>query len=274
MANVVQSTKAIAGSRYKAVNVASVAVMTTGDDAVRWGDDELPVILGCNNIATGSGHPYNPRGRRGAGGDDEARAAAEFGLTLRTALVQLTDIRAQNLDVRVARFAPSENLTYAMFCGGGIAWADAAMKRGEYAVGPAPPGAWPDLSGLWCHFEEFRSMRGLILSVLVLPCPGVAPAVFRTLTEEVVALIERSPERRARPLPPGGPRIRWPPQGALSWKPAWRPATAGCAPSARAVADFAVFRGDVVPALRIGKIIPKPICTIMAIPVKHNATII
>lgn len=38
----------------------------------------------------------------------------------------------------VAGYAVSENLTYAMFSGGGIAWPDAAMKRGEYAVTAAP----------------------------------------------------------------------------------------------------------------------------------------
>ena len=60
-------------------------------------------------------------------------------------MVPVADIRAQGLDVRVARYAPSENISIAMFSGGGIAWADAAMKRGEIAVPPAPPGAHPDL---------------------------------------------------------------------------------------------------------------------------------
>ena len=88
-------------------------------------------------------------------------------------MVPVDDIRAQGLDVRVARYAPSENISIAMFSGGGIAFADAAMKRGEIAVPPAPPGAHPDLSGLSCRYEEIPASRGLVLSLVVAPAPGV-----------------------------------------------------------------------------------------------------
>jgi hypothetical protein len=54
--------------------------------------------------------------------------------------------------------------------------------------------------------------RGLILSVLVLPVEGADPAAFRQLIEDVVALVERSPDS-GRPVPPGGPPLRWPPAG-------------------------------------------------------------
>ncbi|HBY28862.1 MAG TPA: adenylate cyclase, partial [Bradyrhizobium sp.] len=78
---------------------------------------------------------------------------------LRVALVPMSAIRAAGFDVRVARFGPSANLSYAMFSGGGLAYADAAMKRGEFAVDPAPPGTQPDLSGLSCRFEVMPSAR-------------------------------------------------------------------------------------------------------------------
>src|SRR4029077_214045 len=98
------------------------------------------------------------------------------------------------------------NLSYAMFSGGGLAWADAAVKRGEFAVTPAPAGTWPDLNGLSCRFQEFRAERGLILSVLVLPAPGADPAAFRALTEAIVALVENSPDA-GRPIPARGPQM-------------------------------------------------------------------
>jgi hypothetical protein len=112
----------------------------------------------------------------------------------------------------VARFGPSLNLSYAMFSGGGLGWAEAAMKRGEFAVPAAPPGTQPDLSGLSCRFEEMPAMRGLILSVMVLPAPGADPAAYRRLIEDIVTLVERSPDQ-GRPVPPGGPPLRWPPAG-------------------------------------------------------------
>ena len=121
-------------------------------------------------------------------------------------------MRAQGLDVRVARFGPSANLSYAMFSGGGLGWADAAMKRGEFAVPAAAPGTQPDLSGLSCRFEEIPSTRGLILSVLVVPASDADPRAFRKVIEDIIRLVEQSPDA-GRPVPPGGPPLRWPPAG-------------------------------------------------------------
>jgi Protein of unknown function (DUF3095) len=131
---------------------------------------------------------------------------------MRVALVSVAAIRAQGLDVRVARFGPSPNLSYAMFSGGGLGWAEAAMKRGEFAVPAAPSGTQPDLTGLSCRFEEMPSVRGVILSLLVVPASGADAAGFRKLIEDIVALVERSPDA-GRPVPPGGPALRWPPAG-------------------------------------------------------------
>jgi len=132
---------------------------------------------------------------------------------MRVALVPVAAVRAQGFDVRVARFGPSPNLSYAMFSGGGLGWAETAMKRGEFAVPAAAPGTQPDLTGLSCRFEEIPSVRGLILSVLVVPARGADPLAFRKLIEDVIALVERSPDA-GRPVPPGGPPLRWPPAGA------------------------------------------------------------
>ena len=133
-------------------------------------------------------------------------------LVMRVGLVPVKDIRAQGLDIRVARFGPSANLSYAMFSGGGLGWADAAMKRGEFAVPAADPGTQPDLSGLSCRFEEIPSTRGLILSVLVVPVGGADPLAFRKVIEDIIKLVEQSPDA-GRPVPPGGPPLRWPPAG-------------------------------------------------------------
>ena len=136
----------------------------------------------------------------------------DLDLQMRVALVPVRDIRAQGLDVRVARFGPSSNLSYAMFSGGGLGWADAAMKRGEFAVPAAEAGTQPDLSGLSCRFEEIPAARGLILSVLVVPTKGADPVAFRKVIEDVIDLVERSPDA-GRPVPSEGPPLRWPPAG-------------------------------------------------------------
>jgi hypothetical protein len=209
VADVVESTKAIAEKRYKAVNMAGAAVIASITNALE--GREFPFVFGGD----GASFAVSPRD---AGTAREALAATaawvdgELGLTLRVALIPIADIRKQDLDVRVARYGPSPNLSYAMFAGGGLAWADAAIKRGDFAVTPAPPGTWPDLTGLSCRFDEFRAARGLILSVMVLRAPGADPAAFRALTEGIVALVEGSPQA-GRPVPDGAPGMHWPPPG-------------------------------------------------------------
>src|SRR5271156_3953166 len=178
IADVVQSTKAIAEKRYKAVNMAGAAVIASVTNAL--GAREFPFVFGGDG-ASFAVSPGDAGKAREALAATAAWADGELGLTLRVALVPVAEIRRHGLDVRVARYGPSENLSYAMFSGGGLAWADTALKRGDFAIAPAPPGTWPDLTGLSCRFQEFRAARGLILSVLIIPAPGAEPAAFRAL---------------------------------------------------------------------------------------------
>jgi hypothetical protein len=209
VADIVESTKAIAALRYKAVNMAGAAVIASVTNALAGRD--FPFVFGGDGASFAVGPDDLDRAR-------EALAATatwvreDLDLVMRVALVPISTIRAQGLDVRVARFGPSANLSYAMFTGGGLGWADAAMKRGEFAVKPAPPGTQPDLSGLSCRFEVMPAARGLILSVLVVPAAKADPSAFRKVIEDIIHLVERSPDA-GRPVPAGGPPLKWPPQG-------------------------------------------------------------
>jgi Protein of unknown function (DUF3095) len=209
IADIVESTKAIAQARYKAVNMAGAAVIAAVTNALE--GREFPFVFGGDGASFAVAPDDLDRAR-------EALAATatwvkeDLELAMRVALVPVSAVRAQGLDVRVARFGPSPNLSYAMFSGGGLGWAEAAMKRGEFAVAAAPSGTQPDLSGLSCRFEEIPSTRGLILSVLVVAARGADPAAFRKVIEDVVALVERSPDA-GRPVPASGPPLKWPPAG-------------------------------------------------------------
>ena len=209
VADIVESTKAIANQRYKAVNMAGAAVIAAVTNALD--GREFPFVFGGDGASFAIAPDDFERAR-------EALAATaiwvkeDLDLVMRVALVPVKAVRAQRLDVRVARFGPSPNLSYAMFSGGGLGWAEAAMKRGEFAVPAAPAGTQPDLSGLSCRFEEIPSTRGLILSVLVVPADGASPLAFREAIEDVIGLVERSPDA-GRPVPPEGPPLRWPPAG-------------------------------------------------------------
>jgi hypothetical protein len=209
VADIVESTRAIAEARYKAVNMAGASVIAAITNALE--GREFPFVFGGDGASFAVSPDDLDRAR-------EALAATgiwveeSLDLVMRVALVPVAAIRAQGFDIRVARFGPSPNLSYAMFAGGGLNWAEAAMKRGEFAVAKAPPGTQPDLTGLSCRFEEIPSRHGLILSVLVVAARGADPLAFRNVIEDVVALVERSPDA-GRPVSSAGPPLRWPPAG-------------------------------------------------------------
>jgi hypothetical protein len=208
-ADVVQSTRAIAENRYKAVNMAGAAVIVAVTHALN--DREFPFVFG------GDGASFAVSAADAATAREALVATAawvrdDLELTLRIGMVPVSEIRAQGLDVRVARYAPSDHISIAMLAGGGIAWADAAMKRGAIALPPGTPGARPDLSGLSCRFEEIRSSRGTVLSLVVAPVPGADTGAFRAAVEAIARIVERTPEA-SRPVPGQRLRLTWPPQG-------------------------------------------------------------
>lgn len=208
LTDVVSSTRAIEDGRYKAVNTAGASVIAAVSNAL--GGRKFPFVFG------GDGASF------AVSGENEALARAalaataawtrdELDLELRVALVPVSAVKDQGLNVTVARFAPSKNVSYAMFSGGGLAWADRAMKQGRYAVPPAAPGTRPDLSGLSCRWNDIPASHGLILSLVVAPVTNGDPA-FRKLVEELLTELEHSTEV-ARPVPDNAPGVGWPPPG-------------------------------------------------------------
>src|SRR5262245_23899589 len=209
VADVVQSTQAIQQNRYKAVNMAGAAVIVAITNALKGHD--FPFVFGGDG-ASFAVSAHDAGAARQALAETATWVKEDLDLELRIGLTPIGAIRGHGLDVRVARYAPSENISIAMFSGGGIAWADAAMKRGEIAVPPAPPGAHPDLSGLSCRYEEIPASRGTVLSLVAAPAPGASGNAFRAAIKRIAEIVERTPDA-SRPVPGQHLRLRWPPQG-------------------------------------------------------------
>ena len=208
LTDVVHSTRAIEAGRYKAVNTAGASVIAAVTNAL--GGRAFPFVFGGDgaSLAVSSRDEGAVRAALAA---TAAWSRDELDLTLRAALIPVSVVREQGLDVRVARFAPSTNVSYAMFTGGGLAWADQALKSGHFAVGPAAPGVRPDLSGLSCRWNDIPAAHGVILSLVVAPVRQGDPA-FRRLVEGLLTELESSSEV-ARPVPANGPGVGWPPPG-------------------------------------------------------------
>ena len=175
LSDVVDSTEAIAAGRYKAVNMAGAAAISAVMNAL--GHRDFPFVFGGDGAAFAV-----PPEARAAAETALARTARwveeELGLTLRAALVPVEAVRREGREVRVARFAASQAVSYAMFSGQGLAWAEAEMKAGRFAVAPAPAGARPDLTGLSCRWTPIESRRGQIVSLLVAPAGAAEEAAF------------------------------------------------------------------------------------------------
>ena len=245
LSDIVRSTAAIAAGRYKVVNTAAAAVIAALSNALHGRD--FPFVFGGDGASFALPPEEAERGR------DALAATAAFvrddlDLTMRAALVPIAAIRAQSLDVRIARFAASPDVSYAMFTGGGLAWAEERMKAGDFALAPSPAGARPDLTGLSCRFDEIRAERGVILSLIAVPRRGGDPAAFDVLVADVLAMVEEGDA--ARPVPEGGPPPRWPPSGfglEVRASPLYRrsPTAASLWIGARTLMAHAIFKTGV-----------------------------
>lgn len=207
--DVVSSTAAIAEGRYKHVNLAGAAAISAAMNAL--GGAPFPFVFGGDGATLAVWDGAHERVA-----DALARTARwcedDLGLALRAAMVQVRAIRAAGHEVLIARFQAAPQATYAMFAGGGVVYATAAMKSGRYAIPPAPPGARPDLTGLSCRWTPIPARHGRIVSLLVQPRVGADPAGVARVLADVVGEVGRL-AGEGHPVPAEGPAFRWPPEG-------------------------------------------------------------
>jgi hypothetical protein len=201
VADIIDSTGAIAAGRYKSVNMAGASVISALLNGL--GQHDLPFVFGGDGamVAVPAGDFLRAT---------QALAAMrtwvdeELDLEIRAALVPVEEIRAAGLDVQVARFQVNPDVAYAMFSGGGAHWADAQMKLGRYGIDAAPAGTRPDLAGLSCRWEPIQSRHGQIVSIIAVPDGIGHEAEFQKLTTDIIALAAGQ-EREGHPIAAVGP---------------------------------------------------------------------
>lgn len=255
LCDIVRSTEAIEAGRYKVVNTAAASVIAAVANA-------LPQDLDFPFVFAGDGASFALPARYADLAREVLAATAawvrdDLALDMRVAMVTVAEVRRHGRDLRIARFAPSPDVSYAMFDGGGLAWAEGRMKAGDYAVEPAPRGVRPDLTGLSCRFDEIATRRGVVLSVIMVAGADGSAGAYQQLVGDILALAERDIEA-GRPVPENAPRVRWPPagfglealaarrQGESSWSARLRVAL-------HSLAGFLLFRTG----LRIGGFDPR-----------------
>jgi hypothetical protein len=212
MSDVVGSTAAILAGQYKIVNIAGAALIAALSNALgrrdfpfAFGGDGASFALPLKDVETA----------RAVLAATAAWVRDDLSLTLRVALIPVAAVRAAGWDVQVARYAPSSNVSYAMFTGGGLAWAEHAMKAGHRAVEavePAITGTRPDLTGLSCPWQEFPAQRGVVLSLIVAPVSGEDDPAFRELVADILWMTGQKNEAR-HPIADGLRALSWPSSG-------------------------------------------------------------
>jgi Protein of unknown function (DUF3095) len=208
VADVTGSTAAIGEGRYKAVNMAGAAVISAIQNAV--GHHGVPYVFGGDGAVVAVA-PQDQEATRTALAGVQTWVREELDLGLRAALVPVPDIRAAGHDVTVARHGTGE-VAYAMFAGGGAAWADREMKAGRFLVPAAPAGSRPDLAGLSCRWSPIHARNGTIVSIIAVPAGTAPPEAFSALVTAVLGVLAGE-ERDGHPVPERGPTFRWPPAG-------------------------------------------------------------
>jgi hypothetical protein len=203
LADIVSSTEAIAAGRYKAVNMAGASVISAVLNALQRGD--YPFVFGGDGACIAVPAAGLERVRQ-ALASVQAWVAEDLQLSLRAALVPMADIRAEGLDVRVARFSPTDFVSYAMFVGGGTSWAEAQMKAGKYGVEADQRGARPDLTGLSCRWNPIAARNGEIVSVIAVPDARGNGPEFQELVAEIIAIAAEQ-SREGHPVPIEGPDL-------------------------------------------------------------------
>jgi len=203
LADIVDSTGAVAAGRYKSVNMAGASVISALLNALDRRD--LPFVFSGDGALVAV-PPASRKAARDTLAAVQTWVAEDLGMTMRAALVPIEDIRSEGLDVLVARFQPSDEVSYAMFAGGGSSWAEARMKAGQYRVEPAPKGTRPDLTGLSCRWSPIDATLGEIVSLIAVPGPARDMHVFQALVADLITLTGRE-QRNAHPLPVSGPEF-------------------------------------------------------------------
>lgn len=170
--DIVNSTSAIANNRYKRVNILGaspiVGILNITDK------NEIPYTFGGDGAIFCIPPTHFGKAKKVLA---ECRyiGKTEYGLDLRAALIPVSYIRRQGYDVQVARYQASEHYIQAIFSGGGIGFAEDALKQPgieKYRINAAEKAKEIDFSGLECRWQEVSRPDKEVITLMVQSNPG------------------------------------------------------------------------------------------------------
>lgn len=169
VADVKNSTQAIESGFYKEVNGVGAACIAAIINACK--PIEVPYVFGGDGASFCIPNSMINECRSTLSAVRSLSREA-FGLELRVAAIPLSKIREQGRDVKVAKLKVSEGYSQACFLGGGLDYAEQIIKHptegASFSIGEYP-GAKADYTGFECRWDEVKSDKEEIISLLVKP---------------------------------------------------------------------------------------------------------
>ena len=186
------STDAVSNGRFREVNILGASPIVGMLNAA--GRDRLPYTF-CGDGAVICippdliSHAKNTLYRcRGVGRE-------QYGLDLRAALVPVSYIRRQGVEVNVTRYRVSEQYDQALFSGGGVRRAEQLLKNSkipQYEISEPELREPVDFSGLECRWKRVGKGGKEVMTLLVWANPAASGAdrTYRQVLEKLQELFE------------------------------------------------------------------------------------
>ncbi|GAB4215634.1 MAG: DUF3095 domain-containing protein [Synechococcales cyanobacterium] len=162
------STRAIEAGRYKEVNLiaaASIAAVLNVDRQIG-----IPFVFGGDGASLAI-PPHLQEPASLALLATQRMAAEKFGLTLRVGQVPVGEVYRAGYGLRMGRLQISDHFQQAIFWGGGLTYAEKLLKdpQAQVRYQLRDPGGLlhADYSGLECRWQDVRSPKGEMISLMV-----------------------------------------------------------------------------------------------------------
>ena len=204
MSDVRNSTKSIESGDYRKVNLAGAAAITAIQNINRaidipfvFGGDGSTLLVPPNIVEEAKKELRKIR----------ALFQESFGLDLRVGIMPISEL-VDDAKVLVAKYRMN-NISLAMFKGGGLKMAESLIKSGKYELPPEQEGK-PNLEGLSCRWEPLQSKKGTMLSLIVM-VNNNDMAIYRQVIESINKITGEP-----KPISLGNLKVKWPPKGFSS----------------------------------------------------------
>ena len=212
VADVRNSTEALRGGLYRAVNLVGAACIVAVLNRCR--GTALPFVFGGDGATLAAPASLASSIERELQGV-AMMAKKQLDLALRVGRVPVRELRATGFNVEAAKYRAAGSVELAMLGGTGLLEAERRIKSsGDTWLLPLDEQAPDaDVSGLSCRWEPLQSEHGEILTLLVQSrLPGAAADRYYQQYYERLLTLTGLPGERLNPVKVRAMHTRWPPK--------------------------------------------------------------